>query len=107
MPPDRGDLVWTNFDPSIGHEQGGRRPALVLTPYKNHIVTGIALICPITTKIKGNPFEVLIKTNSIEGAVLSNQIRAVDFTSINFELIEKADEMVVEQVVAKIFALIG
>lgn len=106
IPPDRGDIVWINFDPTIGHEQGGRRPALVLTPHKSNVVTDIAIICPITSKVKGSPFEVPVKTKEIEGAILSNQIRAVDFTSRGFEFIEKVDGIVLEQVVAKISALI-
>lgn len=60
--PEKGDIVWLNFTPQAGHEQKGRRPALVLSPKEYNSKTGLAIFCPITSKIKGYPFEVLIKS---------------------------------------------
>ena len=58
--PDRGDFVWINFDPQAGHEQAGRRPALVLSPKSYNAASGLALACPITNRVKGYPFEVVL-----------------------------------------------
>ena len=82
---ERGDLVWLSFTPHAGHEQAGphcqgsRRPALVLSPRAYHQKTGYALVCPITSRLEGYPFEVLLPEGlPIEGAVLADQIKSVD-----------------------------
>jgi len=78
--PDRGDLVWLTPSPQSGHEQAGRRPALVLTPKAYNRKVGLALFCPITTRVKGYPFEVAIPASlPVGGVVLSDQIKSLDW----------------------------
>lgn len=106
-PPDRGDLVWIDFDPQAGHEQTGRRPALVLSPSAYHQVSPYALVCPITHTIKGYPFEVVLPEGlPISGAVLADQVKSIDRRSRRIEPAGKAPESVVQEVVAKILPLL-
>jgi mRNA interferase MazF len=77
--PDRGDVVWLDFSPQTGHEQQGKCPAVVLSPQAYNKKTGLALFCPITTKEKGHPFEVKIKAGKINGVVLSDQVKSLDW----------------------------
>lgn len=94
--PDRGDLIWLNFDPQAGHEQRGRRPALVLSPASYNGKVGLAVCCPIATQVKGYPFEVVLPHGlPIQGAVLADQIRSLDWRA------RKAD--VVGQVPTKVY----
>lgn len=76
--PDAGDIVWMQFNPQAGHEQAGHRPALVLSPAKYNGKTGMMLCCPMTTQIKGYPFEVVIK-GLPKSVVLSDQVKSVDW----------------------------
>src|SRR4051794_2575981 len=86
--PDRGDAVWINFNPQAGHEQAGRRPALVLSPAAYNRKVGFAIFCPITNQIKGYPFEVIIPADlKVTGAVLSDQVKNLDWKVRNAELI--------------------
>lgn len=74
--PDRGDVVWLDFTPQAGHEQGGRRPAVVLSPVAYNKKVGLALLCPITSQVKGYPFEVLIPSGSpVTGVILADQVK--------------------------------
>ena len=78
--PDRGDIVWLDFSPHAGHEQAGRRPALVLSPVEYNDKTGLALLCPITSRSKGYPFEVSLPfSHQVTGVVLADQIRNLDW----------------------------
>ena len=78
--PDRGDAVWLQFNPQAGHEQAGRRPALVLSPARYNSRVGLAILCPITNQIKGYPFEVRIPSDQpISGAILSDQVKSLDW----------------------------
>src|SRR5215813_14686908 len=86
--PERGDAVWVTLDPQAGHEQAGRRPALVLSPAAYNRRVGLALLCPITNQIKGYPFEVLIPQGlKVTGAVLSDQVKSLDWKARKAELI--------------------
>jgi len=76
--PDSGDIVWVNFDPQAGHEQAGHRPALVLSPARYNGMRGMMLCCPLTTKLKGYPFEVVISQNP-PSAILADQIKNLDW----------------------------
>jgi mRNA interferase MazF len=78
--PEAGDIVWLHFDPQAGHEQTGHRPALVMSPSSYNSKTGLMLCCPMTTQIKGYPFEVLI-AGERPSAVLSDQIKSLDWVS--------------------------
>jgi mRNA interferase MazF len=77
--PEAGEVVWLMFDPQAGHEQAGHRPALVLSPSSYNGKTGLMVCCPLTTKIKGNPFEVVTQIDGIECAVLSDQVKSLDW----------------------------
>lgn len=78
--PAAGDLIFLDFDPQAGHEQAGRRPALVLSEASYNAKAGLAIVCPITSQIKGYPFEVLIpEASKITGVVLSDQVKSVDW----------------------------
>lgn len=78
--PERGDVVWVSLNPQAGHEQAGRRPAVVLSPRAYNGKVGLAIFCPITRQIKGYPFEVLIPAGlSVSGAALSDQVKSLDW----------------------------
>lgn len=84
--PERGDLVWIDFDPQIGREQAGRRPAVVLSPGFYNSKSTLAWICPITSKAKGYPFEVpLPKSGAIQGVALTDQLRSLDYQKRRIE----------------------
>lgn len=105
--PDRGDLVWLDFMPQAGHEQAGRRPALVLSPRAYHQRTPFAVVCPITSRVKGYPFEVLLPDGlPIAGAVLADQVKSIDRHVRRIEVAGRVPDSVVEQVNAKIRALL-
>jgi mRNA interferase MazF len=100
--PDRGDLVWLNFTPQSGHEQRGCRPALVLSPKNYNKLVGLALFCPITSKIKGYPFEVLLPANQeISGAILVDQIKSLDWRVRRAKFATKTQAEIIEEVIAK------
>lgn len=104
--PSRGDIVWLNFTPQAGHEQMGTRPALVISPEKYNKKTGLAICCPITSNIKGYPFEVGISGKKINGVVLSDHLKNLDWKARKAKFIEKAPKDVIEQCSMKISVLI-
>jgi mRNA interferase MazF len=105
--PDRGDLVWLEFTPQAGSEQRGRRPALVISPKTYNGKVGLALFCPITSKIKGYPFEVLLPDGcSVGGVVLSDQLKSLDWRTRKAKLIEQASSEVLTMVTARILPLL-
>ncbi len=77
--PDAGDVVWLEFNPQAGHEQSGRRPALVLSPAAYNGKTGLIVGCPMTTQVKGYPFEVEVVQDGVASAVLSDQVKSLDW----------------------------
>jgi mRNA interferase MazF len=86
--PERGDIVWISMSPTIGHEQSGRRPALVVSPSSYNGKVGVAILCPITSQVKGYPFEVQIPAGlGVEGVVLSDQAKSLDWRSRTAELV--------------------
>lgn len=104
--PERGDIIWITLSPTRGHEQSGRRPALVLSPAFYNERNGTGLICPITSKQKGHPFEVSIKIRRVSGVVLSDQVRIVDWEARKVSFIARAGLEVVHEVVEKILTLL-
>ena len=104
--PDRGDVVWMNFTPQKGREQRGRRPALVISPKIYNQKTSLCICFPITSKIKGYPFEVAITTAHIEGVVLADQIKSLDFTKRELAFIDKASERTIQEIQERILLLI-
>ncbi len=100
--PDRGDAIWLDFDPQAGHEQAGRRPALVLSPESYNGLVGLALVCPITNKRKGYPFEVVIPDGvNVTGTILADQVRSLDWKIRRAEFIVRLPDNVVREAVAK------
>lgn len=104
--PSRGDIIWIDFDPTVGHEQAHKRPALVLSPEPFNRVIELALLAPITSKVKGLPFEVALKNTKTEGVVLCHQVRTVDYVARGIDFIEKAPRGVVVDALAKISVLV-
>lgn len=100
--PDRGDIVWLDYDPQLGHEQSGKRPAIVFSPIAYNKKIGLALFFPITSQIKGYPFEVRIKLKKIDGVILSDQIKNLDWRARKIKYIEKAPEEILEAVKEKL-----
>jgi len=105
--PDRGDLVWLSFNPQAGHEQAGRRPALTLSPLRYNQTVGLALFCPITSQIKGYPFEVMLSAGlPITGVVLADQVRSLDWNARQLTFITQAPSNVINEVLGKLEALL-
>ncbi|MBI4626168.1 MAG: endoribonuclease MazF [Verrucomicrobia bacterium] len=105
--PARGDAIWLTFVPQAGREQAGRRPALVLSPASYNGKVGLALVCPITSKAKGYPFEVALPAGlPIQGVVLADQIRSLDWQARQAETIGPVPVATVEEVMAKVRALL-
>jgi mRNA interferase MazF len=106
--PERGDLIWLSFSPQAGHEQAGRRPALVVSPGAYNRRVGLAICCPITSRAKGYPFEVALgSTGSTRGVILSDQVKSLDWRARNAEFIERAAAEVTTEVLGKIGALVS
>ena len=105
--PDRGDVVWLDFNPQAGHEQAGKRPAFVLSPAAYNQKVGLALLCPITNQIKGYPFEVDIPENmKVTGTILSDQIKSLDWRVRNAKFICRLPDEVIERVLKKAILLL-
>lgn len=106
--PDRGHLVWVSLDPQSGHEQAGRRPALVLSPAAYNGPVGLALFCPVTSHAKGYPFEVPLPGGlAVSGVVLADHVKCLDWRSRRAEYVGTAPEPVVAEVVRRLGLLLG
>ena len=105
--PDRGDAIWITLPPQAGHEQAGRRPALVLSPAAYNHKAGLVVACPITSQVKGYPFEVAIPAGlKISGVVLSDQVKSLDWKAHQAELICKLPAPTVDEVLQKLNTLL-
>ena len=105
--PESGDIVWITFNPQAGHEQSGHRPALVLSPKAYNGKVGLAILCPITGQVKGYPFEVIIPEGlEISGAILSDQVKSLDWKARNAEFGCKLPSTTFNEVVQKLSTLI-
>lgn len=101
--PEQGDLIWLEFSPQAGHEQGGHRPALVLSPRAFNAASRFAIVCPITSKVKGYPFEVELPQGSqIKGVVLSDQIKSLDWGARRAKVVSSAPLAIVDRVLANV-----
>lgn len=103
--PDRGDIVCLDFSPQAGHEQRGRRPALTVSHKIYNEKVGHGLFCPVTSKVKGYPFEVAMDSVSVHGCVLSDQVKGLDWTVRNVEYIGKLPEEILRDVIDNIILL--
>lgn len=105
--PRRGDVVWLTLDPQSGHEQAGRRPALVISPEAYNRKTGLFLACPVTSRVKGYPFEVALpKGVGVSGVVLCDQIKSLDWKARRAEFAASVDDDTLSEVVARILPLV-
>jgi mRNA interferase MazF len=105
--PNRGDIVWVTFNPQAGHEQAGRRPALVLSPAAYNGKVGLAILCPITSQIKGYPFEVIIPAGlKIGGAILSDQVKSLGWKVRQAEFVCKLPSAALAEVLEKLNTLL-
>ena len=106
--PQCGDVVWITLNPQAGHEQAGRRPAVVLSPQKYNGKTGLAILCPITSQIKGYPFEVPLPSGlPVAGAILSDQVKSLDWRARNAELICVLPAETTSEVLEKLLTLLS
>jgi mRNA interferase MazF len=105
--PERGDAIWVTLDPQAGHEQAGRRPALVLSPLDYNDQVGLVLACPITNQVKGYPFEIPLPPGlKVTGVVLADQIKCLDWRARKAVRIGSVPEPVVDRVIARLSKLL-
>jgi mRNA interferase MazF len=106
--PDAGDLIWLTFDPQRGREQSGRRPALVLSPAAYNAKTDLALVCPVTSQVKGYPFEVPLPPGlPVAGVVLADHMKSLDWKERRAEAAGRVPEEVLSEVRARLAPLLG
>ena len=104
--PERGDIIWISFNPQAGKEQAGHRPALVLSHKEYNKKVGLSILCPITSKEKGYPFEVKINRKEISGVVLADHVKNLDWSERKASFIAKAPEHVIDEVITLINTII-
>jgi mRNA interferase MazF len=106
--PDAGDIVWLTFEPQAGREQAGRRPALILSPQSYNGRVGLAIACPITSQVKGFPFEVPLPPGlPVHGVVLSDHVKSLDWRARRAEFLGTVPGEVMDHVLGKLAALLG
>ncbi len=106
--PDAGDLIWLTFDPQAGHEQAGRRPALVLSPKLYNQKAGLALVCPVTSQVKGYPFEVPVPAGcGVNGVTLADHVKSVDWKARQATKIGRLPRLALNEVLARLAPLLG
>ena len=106
--PDRGDIIWLSFEPQAGHKQAGRRPALVLSPASYHGKVGLGLFCPITSRVKGYTFEVLVPAGlAVSGVVLSDQVGNLDWRARRAKFLDRMPQAQLLEVLEKLSALLA
>ena len=105
--PERGDIVWLTLTPQVGREQAGRRPALVLSPRDYNSKVSLAIFCPITSQVKGYPFEVAVPQGlAVSGVVLSDQVKSLDWKVRKAEFICKFPESALTNVIKRLGSLV-
>jgi len=96
--PEAGDIAWLDFDPQAGREQAGRRPALILTDQAYNRASGLAVVCPLTSKRKPYPFALPCDVGNVEGAVLVNHLRSIDWEKRSATFHSRADAVLLNNV---------
>jgi len=105
--PRRGDVVWVTFNPQVGHEQAGRRLGVILSPAAYNGKVGLALVCPVTSSVKGYPFEVALPPGlKVEGVVLADQVKSLDWRSRRARFADQVSPGVMQEVTARILVLV-
>ena len=105
--PDRGDVIIVSFDPTLGHEQAGFRPAVVLSPEIYNKASGLCLVCPITTSIKGYPFEASLEgTRKTSGVALADQVRSIDWKARKIRIVDRVSTVSLATILAKVRPLL-
>jgi len=106
--PRRGDVVWVTFNPRAGHEQAGRRPAVILSPAAYNSKVGLAILCPITSQVKGYPFEVLLPSGlQVSGVILADQVKNLDWRAREAEFICALPAATVSDILQRIGLLLA
>lgn len=105
--PKRGDIIWTDFDPSAGHEQARKRPAIVISPKPFNAKIQLALVAPITSRVRGHGFEVQLENTKTKGVILCQQVKTIDYDYRGVQFIEIAPESIMNEVLAKVRVLIS
>ena len=105
--PERGDIVWLHFTPQAGHEQAGHRPALVISPRSYNRRVGLALFCPVSSQVKGYPFEVALPQGlKATGAILSDQVKSLDWRVRKAKRVCTVPGEIMDETIARILALV-
>ena len=105
--PQRGDVIWLDFNPQAGREQAGRRPAFVVSPAAYNGKVGLALVCPVTSRVKGYPFEVLLPAGlAVTGVILSDQLKSLDWRKRRAEYLCTVPESIIVEVIKKVETLL-
>jgi len=104
--PEQGDIVALNFDPQSGHEQKGRRPAIIISnkTFNQHL--GLAFACPITNTKRDFPFHVKVQSDNITGYIMSEQMKSIDYNARNIKFIEKANQNTINQILGIVDSII-
>ena len=105
--PERGDIIWVSFGKGKGREQRGRRPALVLSRGFFSVKSSLILVCPITSRVKGYPFEVSLTVQGTSCVLLTDQLRTIDWTKRKVQFVERANTSTVVAAIKKILLLMG
>jgi len=106
--PRCGDVVWLTFDPQVGHEQAGRRPAIVLSATNYNRMIGLAIVCPITSQVKNYPFEVAVPSGlRVSGVILADQMKSIDWLGRDAKFICQVPMSIVKETIAKAVSLLG
>lgn len=105
--PDRGEIILIDFEPSAGKEIGKRRPAVVMSHKTYNRKVGLVVVCPITTKVRGYPFEVDLKAKSIVGAALADRFHTFDWRARNAQRADRVGETALAEILGKFLALVG
>lgn len=103
--PNAGDVGWLEFSLQAGDEEAGHRPALVLSNHAYNEKTGLGIFCPITSKVKGYPFEALLRGKKISGAILCDQVKSLDWKARKVKFVEKIREAVLQEVISKVMVI--
>jgi mRNA interferase MazF len=105
--PEAGDIIWIDFDPQVGREQAKRRPALVVTERNYNRASGLAIVCPLTSRRKPYPFALAATVNKVEGAVLVDHLKSMDWAARKAAFHSKADPALLTKVRAYLGVLLG